>query len=88
MSKDLSFEFLMKEGAKIKQSLSKTLETGIEAFRDNKKITSTSDNTKQRLNICNKCPNLSKNSGRCDMCGCFVHLKVRLDFESCPAGKW
>jgi len=86
--KDLSFNSLMKEGVKIKNSLAETAKNASRAISENKKITSSSASANQRLSICNKCPNLIKATGRCDLCGCFVFLKVKLDFESCPIEKW
>lgn len=86
--KDLSFNSLMEEGLKIKSSLAETAKNASNAIIKNKKITSDSQDTNQRLGICNKCPKLTKATGRCDLCGCFVFLKVKLDFESCPIGKW
>lgn len=88
MKKDLSFQNLMQEGKKVRNSLSESFKKATSALMENKKIASRSDKTEQRLKICNKCPSLSKNSGRCEVCGCFVFLKVKLDFEECPVGKW
>lgn len=88
MSSDFSFSNLMKEGLKVKKSLVSTGKNFYNAVSENKKITSDRLNATQRLNICNQCPNFSKNLGRCDVCGCFVSLKVKLEFETCPLGKW
>jgi hypothetical protein len=88
MSKDYSFKALMAEGLKINKSLISSSKKAAGAILDNKKITSNPDSAEKRLSICNKCPKLCKQSGRCELCGCFVTIKVKLDFESCPAGKW
>jgi hypothetical protein len=88
MSKDYSFKALMAEGLKINKSLISSSKKAVGAILDNKKITSNPDSAEKRLSICNKCPKLCKQSGRCELCGCFVTIKVKLDFESCPAGKW
>jgi len=61
---------------------------GVSAVVNEKKIISDQLSAEKRLDICNRCPHLEKKMGRCDLCGCFVSLKVKLDFETCPAGKW
>lgn len=40
----------------------------------------------RRLAICQTCEHWKK--GRCEKCGCFTRLKVRLPSEACPIGKW
>jgi hypothetical protein len=83
-----SFKNLLKEGLKIQNGMIKTTQRASSAIINNGKLVSTKDEAKARLDICNKCPNLSKKGGRCELCGCFVVAKVKLDFETCPAGKW
>jgi hypothetical protein len=83
-----SFSNLLKESLKIQKGIVNTAQKACSAIITNQKIISASGTAKNRLDICNKCPNLSKKEGRCDLCGCFVVAKVKLDFESCPAGKW
>ena len=55
----------------------------------------TKEKAKKRLNICNIC-NHNKN-GICDICGCVLKAKVRVDFDEdengitidgCPERKW
>ncbi|EKR98081.1 DUF6171 family protein [Leptospira mayottensis] len=43
-----------------------------------------------RLEICFACPLLLKGFllERCSVCGCFVRLKTKLKYESCPIKKW
>lgn len=83
-----SFSHLMQEGKKIKTGLKNTASKAFKALNSNSKLASDQNEAKNRLSICNKCPNLNKDSGRCSVCGCFVFLKVKLDFEECPVGKW
>lgn len=83
-----SFQKLLKEGIKIQSGIVKTTKRASSAIINNERIISNQEEAKKRLDICSKCPNLSKSGGRCDICGCFVVAKVKLDFESCPAGKW
>jgi len=85
---DLSFSSLMKEGLKIRKSLVSSSKKAASAIINNEKIASDPNDAEKRLSICNKCPKLCKQSGRCELCGCFVAIKVKLDFESCPSGKW
>ena len=42
--------------------------------------------SKQRLELCNKCP-FNKN-GKCALCGCYLFAKTRLDEQECPVSKW
>lgn len=82
------FQNLFREGLKIKTSISSSSQKAFSAIKNEQKIISNPLSADQRLTICNNCPNFSKRIGRCDLCGCFVSIKVRLDFESCPSGKW
>lgn len=43
-----------------------------------------------RLAICNKCPYKKQilNTDICDLCGCVLDAKVRVDEEICYDGKW
>jgi hypothetical protein len=44
----------------------------------------------RRLLICQGCPNWSATAGigRCKKCGCCTSLKLWLETERCPLGKW
>lgn len=39
-----------------------------------------------RTDICHKCP--FYNDGSCNLCGCQVSVKARIDEFRCPLGKW
>jgi hypothetical protein len=41
----------------------------------------------ERMNICQSCPELGA-LNRCNQCGCFMNIKVRIYSASCPLGKW
>ena len=41
-----------------------------------------------RFNICLGCDRLYKRTKTCKECGCFMKVKARLDFTTCPLGKW
>jgi len=46
------------------------------------------ESQKKRWEICNRCEFLTKSLKRCQKCGCFMALKVKFDYASCPKGKW
>ncbi len=85
---DEKFKKLFKEAAKVSKSLSQSAAKGANAIAENKKIISTKSEAQSRLDVCNKCKDLDKSLGRCTICGCFVSLKAKMDYETCPAGKW
>lgn len=43
-----------------------------------------------RLRTCEGCPQLLRSllGPRCNLCGCFVQAKARLQGERCPQGLW
>ena len=43
---------------------------------------------KERLDICNSCDYFFKPTGQCKKCLCFMSIKARLSFLSCPINKW
>lgn len=83
-----NFKFLFNESVKVSKSLSGSLIKATNSIATNKKLTSTKDKAKARIEICNRCNLFNKNSGRCEECGCFITIKVKMDFEQCPLGKW
>ena len=40
-----------------------------------------------RYKICKACPSLL-GTGRCELCGCKMSIKVKLTKATCPAKKW
>lgn len=42
----------------------------------------------ERLEICKSCEHLEIESLRCRQCGCYMEIKVKLPFVSCPLDKW
>lgn len=82
------FKNLFKESLKVSKSLSNSASKAAKAISHNKQIVSPELEAKKRLDICSKCQFLDKNGGRCTECGCFVIIKVKMDFESCPLDKW
>lgn len=43
---------------------------------------------KKRIEICRKCEHLNTILVQCKVCGCLLHVKARLENQSCPLGKW
>ena len=48
----------------------------------------TDEEASRRFDICKSCPELIKLTNQCKKCGCFMHLKTKLEKASCPIGKW
>lgn len=82
------FKKMFAESVKVSKSLSSSVAKGASAIAQNKKIITDKKDAQARLDICNKCKDLDKSLGRCTVCGCFVSLKVKADYESCPMGLW
>ena len=43
---------------------------------------------KERYSICQSCNNFNKLTTQCKKCGCFMPIKVRYSFFSCPMNNW
>jgi hypothetical protein len=43
---------------------------------------------KERLAICQGCPELIKLTSQCKKCGCIMSIKTKLEAAKCPIGKW
>ena len=41
-----------------------------------------------RARICGACEHLFKPTWTCKKCGCFMKIKVRMELQDCPIGKW
>jgi hypothetical protein len=39
-----------------------------------------------RMKICKSCEFFS--SGKCDLCGCVLKFKTKMETEKCPINKW
>jgi len=42
----------------------------------------------ERMMTCHSCEFLSKDTGNCQICGCVVEYKGRMETEKCPKDKW
>lgn len=55
----------------------------------NKKMGRVDNETyKNRLEICQSCPELLKSTFQCKKCGCLMKQKCKLSDASCPLKKW
>lgn len=43
---------------------------------------------KERITICNSCPDLNTTIRQCKICWCFVDAKTTLKDAECPVKKW
>lgn len=43
---------------------------------------------KERIAICNSCPDLNAKVRQCKICWCFVDAKTTLKDAECPVKKW
>lgn len=41
-----------------------------------------------RMQLCEQCPELIKMTKQCKKCGCFMALKTKIKFATCPLQKW
>lgn len=46
------------------------------------------DLASSRFAICAKCPDLISITNQCKNCGCFMHIKTKLEGSKCPLNKW
>lgn len=64
---------------------SKQVVSEIKKFVENPTIVSQEEQNK-RLEICKTCEYFKNN--RCDLCGCYMNLKSKLETSHCPINKW
>ena len=43
---------------------------------------------KKRFSICESCENMNKVNLCCNICHCYLPIKVKLTFSKCPIKKW
>lgn len=58
------------------------------ALATGQQVLSLDEKVKYRLNKCNRCEYIHMDKKTCNLCGCFIVAKTKLETESCPAGKW
>lgn len=42
----------------------------------------------KRMEICERCPELSAITKQCGQCSCFMLLKTKINISFCPLNKW
>jgi hypothetical protein len=57
-------------------------------FLSNKELFVDKNTQDDRYNICKSCDKFINLTKQCKECGCFMTLKTKLKFASCPIGKW
>lgn len=51
-------------------------------------ILSDEEKMNARMTLCSDCKSFDTQAARCNLCGCFMKIKVRLEAAKCPIGKW
>ena len=49
---------------------------------------STDELAAERMKLCEECPQFKKLLRQCDLCGCFLDMKVKVLNAQCPIQKW
>ena len=68
-------------------NLTETVANAIKVYKQQGAILAEDSKQAARINICVNCDKFN-DFGRCNMCGCFMNLKVRLEASKCPANRW
>jgi hypothetical protein len=42
----------------------------------------------ERLRLCDKCEFFNRQKSTCELCGCYMYVKVMFKPSTCPMGKW
>jgi len=42
----------------------------------------------KRFEVCSECIFLTRITNQCKKCGCFMHVKTKIEKARCPIGKW
>lgn len=59
-----------------------------DALAHGQKVLTLDEKVKFRLSKCNRCEYIHSDKKTCNLCGCFIIAKTKLETEKCPAGKW
>ena len=70
------------------KNLSSSLKNASKAFMKGEKVKSTKAEAEARMKICASCEEYIKEENRCNLCGCYMRVKVVVATESCPIKKW
>ncbi len=74
------------QGTTLSQKLNMFFGTMWDWARSGFKLSS-EQTAQSRFEICKACPELL-NEKQCNLCGCFMEKKVKIDAASCPLKKW
>ena len=82
-------------------SLKKSFKLFLYTIKNKNKFKADPDKIKKRLDICRgsssikKCDEIDDSENilfikkdKCSICGCYLKIKTKLDFERCPLNKW
>ena len=67
-------------------NLSETLINTLKVYREGGAVLASEGKQETRIKLCLDCKDFKE--GRCNLCGCFMDVKVRIEAAKCPAGKW
>ncbi len=70
----------------MKMSYSGSLQEAIQQTKMS--VWTTKEIAQQRYDICKTCDYFIKVTSQCDLCKCFMKLKVKLTTSECPNGLW
>lgn len=48
----------------------------------------TDEKEAERVKICKGCEHYNRKEDECEECGCYIPIKTKVVFESCPVNKW
>lgn len=68
-------------------NLTETLINTIRVYRQQGAVLASESRQVARMDSCSNCEKLSE-KGICNVCACYMNLKVRLEAAKCPLGKW
>ena len=80
---------LGKEFPPVKEEAKNLLEAASKVSRavlHGEKVLVTKEKLTERESICKSCERMLR--GRCRKCGCFTTVKIKLESEHCPIGRW
>jgi hypothetical protein len=69
-------------------NLTSSIVNNVASVASGNPLTSSDEEAKRRLSICNGCEFFNSQQQRCGKCGCKMAVKTYLRAEKCPVGKW
>lgn len=68
-------------------NLTETLINTVNMYRKNGVVLAEESKQLSRIGICASCKHLEEGA-KCNLCGCYMNVKIRLEAAKCPALKW